>query len=105
MVFIIFFFSLNDFQELNSRLEIHFTHTGRPQPEVSWYLNGEKIDEEYEQNSGNIIENRLLWPSIQRHDLYSIFTCKAFNTKAIAPREKRLVLDMYREFPPAHFHE
>lgn len=70
---------------------------GRPQPVVSWFLNGQPIDEEYEQNSGNIIENRLLWPSIQRHDLYSIFTCRAFNTKAIAPREKRLVLDMYRK--------
>lgn len=72
--------------------------TGRPQPEVSWFLNGQSIDEEYEQNSGNIIENRLLWPSIQRHDLYSIFTCRAFNTKAIAPRERRLVLDMYRKW-------
>lgn len=61
-------------------------------------MNGELLDEEYEHNSGNIIENRLLWPSIQRHDLYSIFTCKAYNTKAIAPREKRLVLDMYRKY-------
>jgi hypothetical protein len=71
---------------------------GRPLPDVSWFLNGELIDEEYEHNSGNIIENRLLWPSIQRHDLYSVFTCRAVNTKSVAPREKRLVLDMYRKF-------
>ncbi|CAG9802706.1 unnamed protein product [Chironomus riparius] len=68
---------------------------GRPPPDVSWFLNGELIDDEFEHSSGNIIENRLLWPSIQRHDLYSVFTCRAVNTKTVAPREKRLVLDMY----------
>lgn len=61
-------------------------------------MNGKLVDDEYEQNSGNIIENRLLWPSLQRHDLYSVFTCRAANTKAVAPRERRLVLDMYRKF-------
>lgn len=75
-----------------------FTHfTGRPQPDVSWYMNEILVDDEYEHNSGNIIENRLLWPSLQRQDLYSVFTCRAANTKAVAPREKRLVLDMYRK--------
>lgn len=72
--------------------------SGRPQPDVSWYMNGNLVDEEYEQSSGNIIENRLLWPSLQRHDLYSVFTCRAANTKAVAPRERRLVLDMYRTY-------
>ncbi|CRK87505.1 CLUMA_CG001306, isoform A [Clunio marinus] len=67
----------------------------RPQPEVSWFMNGNLVDDEYEHNSGNIIENRLLWPSLQRTDLYSVFTCRAANTKTVAPREKRLVLDMY----------
>lgn len=70
---------------------------GRPQPDVSWFMNGNLVDDEYEHNSGNIIENRLLWPSLQRHDLYSVFTCRAANTKAVAPRDKRLVLDMYRK--------
>lgn len=61
-------------------------------------MNGNLVDDEYEQNSGNIIENRLLWPALQRSDLYSVFTCHAENTKAVAPREKRLVLDMYRKW-------
>lgn len=61
-------------------------------------MNGNLVDDEYEHNSGNIIENRLLWPSLQRQDLYSVFTCRAANTKAVAPREKRLVLDMYRKY-------
>lgn len=81
-----------------SKLIIIFSFTGRPPPDVSWFLNGELIDDEFEHNSGNIIENRLLWPSIQRHDLYSVFTCRAVNTKTVAPREKRLVLDMYRKY-------
>ncbi|CAO1381292.1 unnamed protein product [Diamesa tonsa] len=68
---------------------------GRPQPQVSWFMNGILVDEEYEHNSGNVIENRLLWPSLQRHDLYSVFMCRASNTKAVAPKERRLVLDMY----------
>lgn len=77
------------------------TFTGRPQPDVSWFMNGILVDDEYEHNSGNIIENRLLWPSLQRQDLYSVFTCRASNTKAVAPRERRLVLDMYRKHPLA----
>lgn len=62
-------------------------------------MNGIVVDEEYEHNSGNVIENRLLWPSLQRHDLYSVFMCRASNTKAVAPKERRLVLDMYCEYP------
>ena len=62
-------------------------------------MNGILVDEEYEHNSGNVIENRLLWPSLQRHDLYSVFMCQASNTKAVAPKERRLVLDMYCEYP------
>lgn len=60
-------------------------------------MNGKLVDDEYEHSSGNIIENRLLWPSLQRDDLYSVFTCRAANTKAVASRERRLVLDMYRK--------
>ncbi|CAO1395992.1 unnamed protein product [Diamesa serratosioi] len=71
---------------------------GRPQPQVSWFMNGILVDEEYEHNSGNVIENRLLWPSLQRHDLYSVFMCRASNTKAVAPKERRLVLDMNCEY-------
>jgi hypothetical protein len=71
---------------------------GRPPPDVSWFMNGKLVDDEFEHSSGNIIENRLLWPSLQRHDLFSVFTCSAINTKTVAPREKRLVLDMYRKF-------
>lgn len=81
-----------------TNIHLFIISTGRPQPQVSWFMNGILVDEEYEHNSGNVIENRLLWPSLQRHDLYSVFMCRASNTKAVAPKERRLVLDMYCKY-------
>ncbi|XP_058123571.1 nephrin-like [Anopheles ziemanni] len=68
---------------------------GRPQPEVRWLINGVIVDDQYEQNSGDVIENRLLWPTIQRSDLNSIFTCQTMNTKLVEPKETSYVLDMH----------
>lgn len=68
--------------------------TGRPQPEVRWLINGLPVDDECEQNSGDVIENRLLWPSIARNDLNSVFTCQALNTILVEPKETSFVLDM-----------
>lgn len=68
---------------------------GRPQPKVRWLVNGDVVDDEYEHSSGNVLENRLLWPALKRSDLHSVFTCQAINTKLIEPREKRLLLDIY----------
>lgn len=68
--------------------------TGRPQPEVRWLINGELVDDQYEHNSGDVIENRLLWPSIQRNNLNSIYTCQATNTDLVDAKESSFVLDM-----------
>lgn len=76
----------------------HFSLTGRPQPQVRWLINGLQVDDQYEHNSGDVIENRLLWPSVQRSDLNSIFTCQALNTKLVEPKETSFVLDMNCEF-------
>ncbi|ETN61066.1 hypothetical protein AND_007292 [Anopheles darlingi] len=69
---------------------------GRPQPSVKWLINGILVDEQYEHNSGDVIENRLLWPAIQRSDLNSIFTCQATNTLLVEPKESSFVLDLHR---------
>ncbi|ETN58204.1 sidestep protein [Anopheles darlingi] len=66
-----------------------------PQPDVLWFINDNLVDNQIEQNTGNIIENRLLWTSIQRHQLHSIFTCQASNTKLMQPRTEKFELDMY----------
>lgn len=68
------------------------------QSQVRWLINGLQVDDQYEHNSGDVIENRLLWPSVQRSDLNSIFTCQALNTKLVEPKETSFVLDMNCEF-------
>uniref|UniRef100_A0A1I8PYM0 Ig-like domain-containing protein n=1 Tax=Stomoxys calcitrans TaxID=35570 RepID=A0A1I8PYM0_STOCA len=68
---------------------------GRPQPQVRWLVNGLLVDNQYEHYSGDVIENRLLWPSVQRTDLNSVFTCQAMNTELDKPKEKSFILDMH----------
>jgi hypothetical protein len=60
-------------------------------------MNDELVDKEFEQSSGNVIENRLLSPSLKRENLHAKFSCRASNTKTIGPREKSLIVDMYRK--------
>ncbi|XP_026314447.1 nephrin-like [Hyposmocoma kahamanoa] len=68
---------------------------GRPEPQVRWLVNGVLVDEEYEHNTGDVIENRLLWPQISRGDYAAVFTCQAANSLLVPPKEVSLVLDMF----------
>lgn len=70
---------------------------GRPEPSVRWLVNGQVVDDEYEHNSGDVIENRLSWVNVTRKDLESVFSCQASNTNLTDPRETSLVLDMFRK--------
>lgn len=70
---------------------------GRPPPVVRWLVNGLIVDEQVEQTTGDLTENRLMWPSVQRSDLNSIFTCQAINTQLVEPRESSYVLDLHRK--------
>lgn len=87
---------LFQFMSINT-LYVLFFFIGRPQPEVRWMVNGVLVDDQYEHNTGDVIENRLLWPSIQRTDLNSIFTCQAINTQLVEPRENSYILDLHRK--------
>lgn len=71
---------------------------GKPEPSVKWLLNGEVIDAECEQNVGDVIENRLAYRAVGRHDLGARFTCQASNTALAEPREAALTLDLHREY-------
>lgn len=75
-----------------------FLFSGRPTPTVRWLVNGLIYDEQIEQTTGDLTENRLMWPSAQRSDLNSIFTCQAINTPLVEPRESSFVLDLHRKF-------
>ncbi|CAO1368871.1 unnamed protein product [Diamesa hyperborea] len=68
---------------------------GRPQPSVRWLVNGLIVDDQVEQNTGDVTENRLMWPAVSRNDLNSIFTCQAMNTQLVEPRESTFVLDLH----------
>ncbi|CAH1393936.1 unnamed protein product [Nezara viridula] len=68
---------------------------GKPEPEVRWLVNGVVVDDEYEHNSGDVIENRLNWRAVSRKDLNSIFSCEANNTLLSEPRESSVVLQLY----------
>lgn len=71
---------------------------GRPTPIVRWLVNGLIVDEQIEQTTGDLTENRLMWPSVQRSDLNSIFTCQAINTQLVEPRESSYVLDLHCKY-------
>lgn len=58
-------------------------------------MNGLIVDDQVEQNTGDVTENRLMWPAVARNDLNSIFTCQAMNTQLVEPRESTFVLDLH----------
>ncbi|XP_017771245.1 PREDICTED: nephrin [Nicrophorus vespilloides] len=68
---------------------------GHPQPVVRWMVNGLLVDDQYEHNAGDVIENRLVWPTIGRKDLDAIFTCQAVNTILTEPKEAIVMLDLH----------
>ncbi|KAF6215884.1 hypothetical protein GE061_000219 [Apolygus lucorum] len=67
---------------------------GKPEPTVKWLVNGVQVDDEYEHNAGDVIENRLNWRAVTRKDLNSIFSCQASNTILSEPRETSVVLHL-----------
>lgn len=78
---------------------------GRPQPAVRWLINGDVVDDQYEHNFGDVIENRLMRPPLYRENLGAIFTCQAVNTAIVKPKESSYMLDMlrkYQYFTPHH---
>lgn len=63
-----------------------------------WLVNGLIVDDQVEQNTGDVTENRLMWPAVARNDLNSIFTCQAMNTQLVEPRESTFVLDLHCKY-------
>lgn len=71
---------------------------GHPEPRVRWLVNGVLVDDEYEHNAGDVIENRLTWPAVARRDLDSVFTCQAVNTMLTEPKDAIVTLDLHCEY-------
>ncbi|XP_059476951.1 nephrin-like isoform X2 [Neocloeon triangulifer] len=68
---------------------------GRPEPTVTWLVGGNLVDEQSESSNAYVVENKLVWPAVARHDLGSSFTCRAVNSKLMEPRDTHLKLDLY----------
>ncbi|XP_075223861.1 nephrin-like [Lycorma delicatula] len=68
---------------------------GNPEPVVRWLVNGLLVDDVYEHNAGNVIENRHTWQNVQRKDLHSVYSCQASNNNLTDAKESSLVLDLY----------
>lgn len=62
---------------------------------MTWLVGGNLVDEQSESSNGYIVENRLVWPAVARHDLGSAFTCRAVNSRLIEPRDANVKLDLY----------
>ncbi|XP_047355257.1 nephrin-like isoform X1 [Vespa velutina] len=67
---------------------------GKPEPMVRWLINGHIKDEEYENNAGDVIENRLTLQPITRSELGANFTCEAHNTDLVEPKLTSITLDI-----------
>uniref|UniRef100_A0AAR5Q314 Ig-like domain-containing protein n=1 Tax=Dendroctonus ponderosae TaxID=77166 RepID=A0AAR5Q314_DENPD len=67
---------------------------GHPKPSVRWLVNGVVVDDEYEHDAGDVIENKLTWPSVSRKDLDAIFTCQAQNTLLTQPKDAAVLLEL-----------
>jgi hypothetical protein len=53
--------------------------TGRPRPEVSWWLNDKLVDHTYMATSENVVQNILIIPQLERHHLHAVIRCQASN--------------------------
>ena len=91
-----YFENLFTFRTSNCDLSKWF-FAGSPEPRVRWLMNSRIVDEEYEVNAGDVIENKLTWSGVTRKDLNAAFTCQATNTKLTDPQESNVILDMRRE--------
>ncbi|XP_026464701.1 uncharacterized protein LOC113367298, partial [Ctenocephalides felis] len=67
----------------------------RPEPTVSWFIDGRLHDEARASPSmHHVTINRLQVPLLRRQDLNSTFRCQAANTKLILPTERSVRLEM-----------
>ncbi|XP_045537791.1 hemicentin-2 [Papilio machaon] len=68
---------------------------GRPEPTVSWLING-TIEPKYigVKTDTHVVVNRLEIQKLQRDDLNTTFKCRATNTHLVPPQEKTVRLEM-----------
>lgn len=73
-------------------------YTGRPRPNVTWYLDNAVIDESFDQRADGKTINHLSYPNIGRQHLNARLVCVASNTNLTPPNNKVVILDVNRRF-------
>ncbi|XP_023158582.1 protein turtle homolog A [Ceratitis capitata] len=68
--------------------------TGRPRPNVTWYLDNTVIDESFEHRPDGKTVNHLSYPNIGRQHLNARLVCVASNTNLTPPNNKVVILDV-----------
>lgn len=74
-------------------LVIYFS-TGRPLPNVTWYLDNTVIDESFEHRPDGKTVNHLSYPNVGRQHLNARLVCVASNTNLTPPNNKVVILDV-----------
>lgn len=78
-------------------LPLPFDTTGRPWPNVTWFLDNTIIDESFERRSDGVTVNHLSFPNVGRQHLNARLVCLASNTHLTPPNSRVLILDIYCE--------
>lgn len=73
-------------------------NTGRPRPNVTWYLDNNVIDETFDQRADGKTVNHLSYPNIGRQHLNARLVCVASNTNLTPPNNKVVILDVNCRF-------
>lgn len=79
----------------NHRYHLH--SSGRPSPNVTWYLDNSVIDESFENQNG-VTLNHLTYPNIGRQHVNARLICMATNTNLTPPNSKIVILDINCKF-------
>lgn len=80
-----------------------FSISGRPKPNVTWYLDNKMIDYTVESvntdlNGQITTINELLLPNVGRREQNSTLLCQASNTNLTPPTSKSIMLDINRKY-------
>lgn len=75
--------------------EITYLFAGRPEPLVSWWIDGTPAPQYIGMKTDtHVVVNRLELQHLKREDLNTTYKCRASNTNLVPPQEKFIRLEM-----------